>query len=200
MTALPHSIKHIFFKTMSAQVELADFEQWIYTSKELEQGLHEDAYLELLSFSYKKRGARYELFKLLHSLIDAGEYETWKLTLLLNEAKVRNIHLPGVLERFYDLYCNGYYFLNHLGFGFGLYMCVLPAPYKVEHWSELNEAEIMQLVNKLPPALDDELNIVLQWLENGKIVLTGKQDQYNHYKFIDNRTAIEKTRMPQFNL
>lgn len=142
------------------------FERWVYTDKELETVLSSGDYLELLSLNYKKNGARYELFNLLQKLVGAGEYEKWKLIGLLDKAKAHDTSLPGVLEQFYFLYCDGYGFLNTLGLGFGLSMCTLPGPYKAEHWRQLQAAELEQLVQRLPQlSIDYEVNLVLRWLE-----------------------------------
>jgi hypothetical protein len=176
------------------------FEHWVYTNKVLEIALSDDDYLELLSFNYKKGAAKHELFNLLARLIDLGEYEKWKLIGLLHKAKVCDINLPGILEQFYDLYCHGYGFLNTLGLGFGLSMCVLPAPYKVEHWGELQAAELAQLVQSLPKLIINyEVDMVLRWLDEGAIILTGERDELNHLEFIDNRSDAGKARIPQYN-
>lgn len=193
MTELPTYIKQVFFDMMSARMDIQEFEQWVYTNEELEQILSEDNYLKLISLNYKRSAAKYELFNLLQGFTNVSEYETLKLTRLLNEAKIRDINLPATLERFYDLYCDGYYFLRDLGLGLGLTMCVLPAPFKVEHWSQLEESELKDLINSIPLTLDSDIDKVLKWLEEGKIVLTGKQDQYNHFEFIDNRSDAEKS-------
>ena len=198
MKGLPASIKQTFFGMMSGLIPIEDFEQWVYTNEELEIALSDDAYLALVSLNYKKSGAKYELFKLLQSITSVSEYETLKLTRLLNAAKIRDIKLPGTLAQFYDLYCDGYYFLRKLGLGLGLSMYVLPAPYKVEHRSELKESELKALVNSIPLSLENEVNEVLKWLEEGKIVLTGTKDQYDHREFIDNRSDADKASISQY--
>jgi hypothetical protein len=198
MKELPTSVKQTFFDMMSGCIPIEDFEQWVYSNEELEAALSDDDYLALLSLNYKRSGAKYELFNLLQSFTSVSEYETLKLTRLLNEAKIRDIKLPGTLAQFYDLYCDGYYFLQKLGLGLGLSMYVLPAPYKVEHWSELKESELKDLINRIPSSLENEVDEVLKWLEEGKIVLTGAKDQYNHHEFIDNRSDAEKATISQY--
>lgn len=120
MSPLPDAIKHIFFKVMHGKVPIRDFEQWVYTNEQLEALLPEDDYMELLSFNYQQRGAKYLLFHLLSRLVSLGEYETYKLRLLLESARHRNMELPGVLEQLYERYYRGYTFLQSLGLGYGL--------------------------------------------------------------------------------
>ena len=199
MLQLPDHIRQTFFQIMAADIAVEAFEQWVYADCELEQLLPADDYLELISLNFKKSGARYELFDLLEQFVGAGEYEKWKLTNLLLRAKVRDSNLPGVLEEMYYLYCDGYDFLNTLGMGFGLSMCVLPKPNSVEHWSQLQPAELAKLAQSLPMLIINyEVDVVLRWLDEGGIILTGKRDENNRYEFIDNRTDAEKTRITQY--
>jgi len=65
MSALPPNIEHYFFDTIYGKVTLEEFEQWVYTNKELESLLDENDYLELISFNFKNSGAKYELVNLL---------------------------------------------------------------------------------------------------------------------------------------
>lgn len=188
MLKLPNHIKYTFFQAMNGQMDLANFEQWVYSSSDLEQELSKQLYLDLISLNYKQSGAKYELSHLLERHIDKGEYETYKLRRLLNQAKLRNLELPGVLEQFYDLYCHGYYFLQELGINYGLTVTSLPMPYQADHWSALSKEEVVTLVNSIPAELELEVELVERWLDAGKIILTGKQDDLNHFEYIDNRT------------
>lgn len=177
---------------MQGIIDLPAFEQWVYTNKGLERELSDDLYLELIGLNYKKGGAKYELFHLLEQHVDMGEYETYKLKLLITQARKRTLELPDVLEHFYNLYCNGYGFLQVLGLRYGLAMTYLPAPYKVERWDELTQPELAGLVNSFSPDLEEQLNRVQGWLDNGKIILTGETNELGHYEYIDNRTSNER--------
>jgi hypothetical protein len=199
MPELPDHIKQTFYKVMSKQMPIEAFEDWVYASKELERVLAADDYLELVSLNYKKAAVRYDLFNLLQRFVGAGNYEKWKLIGLLNRAKVHDRNLPGILEQFYHLYCDGYSFLNTLGLGFGLSMCVLPKPFKVEHWRELPKDELTKLIQNLPQLIINyEVDLVLRWLDEDAIILTGDLDQFNHYKYVDNRNDAEKVRCVQY--
>ena len=58
MTTLPQDIKGRFYKTVKGDISLDDFEQWLYADKELEKHLNPDDYLDLISLSFKKSGAK----------------------------------------------------------------------------------------------------------------------------------------------
>jgi hypothetical protein len=191
VSTLPEPIKHIFFAVMQGKLSIADFEQWVYTNKELEQVLTEEQYLSLIAFNYKQPRNKYELFELLSQYVSLGEYEKVKLKALLYKAKQRNMELPSVLEEFYDWYCRGYSFLTSLGMGYGLYMTYLQQ-YGGKHWSKLTAPQLEELVESFSPALEAEIEQVERWLDNGKIVLTGEQDELGHYDYVDYRTTTEK--------
>ena len=65
MRKLPIDIKERFFKTIKGDISLDDFERWVYDSKNLENVLGSDDYLDIISLDYKKSGAKYELHNIL---------------------------------------------------------------------------------------------------------------------------------------
>ncbi len=87
MTELPIDIKEGFFKTIKGDISLGNFEKWVYDSKSLETVLDSSDYLDIISLDYKKSGAKYELYNILKRLVDLGEFETYKMLELLNQAK-----------------------------------------------------------------------------------------------------------------
>jgi hypothetical protein len=192
MTELPNPVKQTFFKFMHGKTDIEEFEQWVYTSKELEASIPEEAYTDLISFSYNQQAARYELFKLVKQLVDLGEFEAFKLILLLKEAKLRTPNLLSILEQFYELNCHGYYFLDTLGLGYGLSMVYMPEPYLGRHWKSLDSEELKVVIENISLTLENEIDKVLGWLESGKIILTGVQDELNHYQYNDNRSDTDK--------
>lgn len=194
MTHLPENIKQYLFDTIYGKVTLTDFEQWVYTNKELESLLDEDDYLELISFNFKKNGAKYELVNLLSDkYVDLGEYEKWKLLNSLKTALKRDERLGPILREFYDLYCHGYVFLNDLGLGYGLTIEVPPSPkYKVDTWEELTDSEKEELLDSFYPQLESDIKRTIDWIENGKLIFTGKKDEIGHYEYEDLRTEKER--------
>jgi hypothetical protein len=194
MKNLPQNIEQYFFDTIFGKVTLQEFEDWVYASKELESLLDADDYLELISFNFKKNGAKYELVNLLSDkYLDLGEYEKWKLLNSLKLALKRDDQLGSILRGFYDLYCRGYEFLNDLGLGYGLNVEVPPSPnYKVDTWEELSDSEKKELIASFYPQLELDIKRTIEWIENGKLIFTGRKDEIGHYEYKDLRTDIEK--------
>jgi hypothetical protein len=193
MTMLPQAIKERFYETIKGDISIDDFEQWLYADKELEKHLNSDDYFDLISLSFKKSGAKYELWNLLKKHIDLGEFETYKMLGLLYEAKQKTERLPYVLMEFYDLYCKGYYFLQDLGLGIGLAITVPTVNNTTaDTWEELTCEQQKELLNSFSPELDECIEKVIFWLEMKKIKLTGEQDEMGHYDYEDLRTQEER--------
>jgi hypothetical protein len=164
----------------------------LYTHEEIERLLQADDYLDLLTLNYHKSGAKYELSKLLRKHIDLGDFETYKLLKLLQEAIQKTPRLPFILMEFYNLYCRGYYFLQDLGLSYGL---AVAAP-RVENttadtWDELTGDQQQELVTGFSPGLERELDRVLSWLVTRKIILTGEQNEWKRYTYLDLRPSGE---------
>ncbi|MEN5058863.1 hypothetical protein [Sphingobacterium kitahiroshimense] len=193
MTTLPPDIKERFYKTIKGKISLDDFEQWLYVDKELEKYLNSDDYFELISLSFKQSGAKYELWNLLTKHIDLGEFETYKMLGLLNEAKQKTERLPYILMEFYDLYCKGYNFFHDLGIGIGLAVEVPRVNNTTaDTWDELTYKQQKELLDSFSPELEECIEQIIYWLEKKKIIFTGEHDEIGHYEYEDLRTEEEK--------
>ncbi len=192
MTVLSGHIELLFFRTLKGETPLHDFEQWLYTGKELESLVTEDEYLDFISLNYKASGARYELAKLLRRHIDPGRYETWKLKQLLSSVLERTGDYPRAIIAFYDLYCSGYSFMETLAFGFGLPLDSPMSLSSAESYEQLTVKERDYILNMYYPAIEGEVRKVMGWLDSGEIVLTGLADEFGHYGFLDRRPSHDK--------
>jgi len=118
-----------FYKFLNGDKNLLDIETFVYKQTDLEQQLGNEIYLELINFDFKDKNA-IDLFRqfIFQNISPEGEFETWKLKLLLNYllTDISNIH--KYLDKLYHLYCgiyqdNGqrkyqYKFLSNLGLNY----------------------------------------------------------------------------------
>ena len=79
-------------------------------------------------------------------------FETAKLIDLLNRSKEKDDDTGEILRSFYDMYCNGYYFLQDIGLGYGL-ACEVPLNSGANTWEELDEQDRIELVNTFYPRI-----------------------------------------------
>jgi len=189
---LTESDKIIFFKTMHGDIDLEEFEKWIYENTDLEKIIPPNTYLDLIELNYKKSGVKYELFKKLEAIVSLGDYQKWKLLTILDKALLKDESFPHLMMEFYDLYCDGYYFLNDLGLGYGLTFTVPPSKYQADSWKELRPDQKSECIDELFPKIEKEVLKVKDWIAKGKIVLTSVKDELNRYRYEDFRTDLEK--------
>ena len=189
MLTLPDSIKITLFKVLDGDFAIEDFEEWVYSDAELESALTADSYLDLISLDYKKSGAKYELFKLIGELIDSGEYEMYKLLKLVKNTMQKDEKLPYYLMEFYHLYCDGYDFLREIGLNYGLSVDVPP---NADSWADLTSDQQQELLASFSPGLELEIQRLVNWLQSGKIILTGQKGEYGRYIYTDYRDQEER--------
>ena len=120
----PPHIAEMFYRLFSESISLDDFAEWLYANEsELKQQMNPDDYLDLISFNFEKSYATYDLLQLVKKYISCGEMEKRRLLSLLEDAKHINPKLSVALVTLYNLYSNGYYFLEEVE-GYGLYVVV----------------------------------------------------------------------------
>ncbi|MBM9518602.1 hypothetical protein JWG39_02070 [Desulforhopalus vacuolatus] len=175
----------IVYRLIAGETQIEEFEQWVYSEKKLEQILTSDDYLNLISLSYKQPSSLYEAEKILKRYVDIGKYYEWSLRRVLEKVIDHSENASRYIEKCYDLYCDGYNFLDNLGLGYGLSVVVPPADY-------IEENEQSRLIDGFYPAVAEEASKVIGWLNSGKIVITGHDGSYQGIEYNDNRTLQEK--------
>ena len=58
-------VELVFYRLVSHEIELSEFENWVYSESELEKTLSLDDHLELISINYKTPSGLYEAEKAL---------------------------------------------------------------------------------------------------------------------------------------
>ena len=180
------------YRLIAREVEIDDFERWVYAEKGLEDLLGPDEYLGLISLDYRLPSSLYEAEKILRRYIDIGDYHEWYLRRVLQKVIDRTEDAHESIEQCYDLYCDGYDFLDNLGLGYGLSIAVPPSEYGADTWDALASAEQKRLIDGFYPDVRQEAEKVLRWLDTRKIVLTGQGEGTEGIQYQDNRTAEER--------
>lgn len=177
---------------MGEKISIKEFENWVYETKWLENELTEDEYTDLISLNYGTSSSKYEVGKILKERFDEGKFESVKMVELLTSIIERDGKEGESLMRMYDLYCKGYYFLEDLGLGIGLFIEV-PNKYGVEYYHELNERQKKELVNSVYPSAKELAIELKNWILKGDLKLTGEREsELNRWQYIDNRTEEDK--------
>ncbi|HEY9262742.1 hypothetical protein [Chitinophaga sp.] len=157
---------------MNEEISIRDFEKWVYNNTALEEAMGSEAYIELASINFNNKYATDEVLSQADEFLDYAAFEQHKLMLLLQHLIQKNGDFESLLLATYQQYCWGYKFMIHLGIDYGLNF--------IEGW--IPEAEKSNRINEIYPEVKRRAEQVINWLNSGAIVLTGKD-----YQYIDNR-------------
>ena len=182
----------IVYKLIAEEHELARFEEWIYSSKELETILDAEEYLAIISLDYSQLSSLYEAEKIFRQYIDTGKYYEWYIIRILQQIIDPPIDAYKYIEQCYDLYCNGFSFLNNLGLNYGLRIRVPPANYSADSWYELTSAEQIKLIDSFYPDVAESAQEVLNWFSDRQIVVIDRDEANKSVDYLDNRIDIQQ--------
>ena len=190
MTKFPTDIQTEFFKLLNYETSIENFEKWVYKTKELEAFFDFDDYIEFISLNFKSRHVIHEMKKIVDKYLDYGEFEKRKIDKVLNDLTNRSDDFAKSLIATYDLYCDGYSFLDNIGLGYGLTFS--DDFYNYADWTKLSSQEKNKRIEAIYSGVESEAEKVRGWLDRKQVVLTGEINDIGHYNYIDNRTPEEK--------
>jgi len=109
------SLKERIFKVIEKQIDIKDFERWLYSEKNLSDRMDEGLILELYSFNYNQKGVNYEFRKLFLQFFDEKEFTSWKIIANLKTLE-EGCNVPErILADFYDLGYEDHPYLTSIG-------------------------------------------------------------------------------------
>ncbi|OAQ38506.1 hypothetical protein A5893_13860 [Pedobacter psychrophilus] len=190
MNKFPTGIQIEFFKLLNDELSIENFEHWVYETKELEFFFEQDDYLDFISLDFKDRHIIHEMKKIVDKYLNYGEYEKRKINRILADLISKNDDFSKSLIAAYDMYCDGYEFLDNIGMGYGLTFA--NEFFEFKDWMNLPIDEKSRRVNAIYKGIKTEAEKVQDWFDRKKIILTGEVDEIGHYGYIDNRTIEEK--------
>ncbi len=182
--SVPESIQAKLCDYELGLVSIEEFEQWVYAEKDLETVFRPDDYLELISLSYSRDEAPYQLHRILAPYTDFGEVQKRNLLPILESIVRCDAGTERALIETYDLYCAGYGFLDNLGMGFGHALSLRADGY--------SDGRLPERVEDIYPAAAEEANRVLRWLEEGQVILTGETNEIDSLSYVDHRSETER--------
>jgi hypothetical protein len=110
-------LKHQIFKTIEGLISLHEFELWLYKQEALVNDMDNEFNFVLLSFAYKKSGAKYEFVKEVFLFLDKEEFNLWKVksNLLTLISSKRTAYWDKIFDDFNDLAYHGCHELYAIG-------------------------------------------------------------------------------------
>ena len=190
MNKFPKHIQIEFFKLLNEELSIENFEQWVYNTKELEDCFDQADYIEFVSLNFKDRHVIHEMKKVVNKYLDFGEFEKRKIDKILNDLVIKSDDFAKSLIATYDLYCDGYYFLDNIGIGYGLTFA--DDFYDFTDWTKLPTYEKTKRIEAIYEGVKSEAEKLRDLLHRKKVILTGEVDNLGHFDYIDKRKAEEK--------
>lgn len=168
------------YQVLTKKISLQSFEQWLYEDNVLESR-NPDLYLELISFDYGSEDGFYDNFA---KYVHFHKFEADQIKEYLYSIINRDQKCSDAILLMYELYCQGYKFLQKLGLIYGL--CLVDCSHPV---SLVDESA--NIIDKLYPSIIEDAKNVLHWLEEDKIVFKGQDNGYGIFEYEDFRNAAE---------
>lgn len=190
MNKFPTDIQIEFFKLLNDELSIESFEQWVYKTKDLEACFDPTDYAEFISLNFKSRHVIHEMKNIVNKYLDYSEFEKRKINKILADLTSKNDDFAKSLIATYDMYCDGYGFLDNIGMGYG--MTFANDFFKFKDWLNLPKEEKDRRVNAIYDGVKAEAEKVQDWFDRKKIILTGEVNEIGHHGYIDNRTVDEK--------
>lgn len=181
-----------FYKVLKQEDTIPEFEDWVYSTKELEQKLPRNLYVDLIAMDYKSKYALHELTKLIGEYVDFGAFEVKQIKTFLKSIIDRDANCAASIAMTYELYCQGYQFLQRLGLKYGLLVTFPAVGNYQENWSESSAEAQNELLDKFYPEIIVDASNVLAWLEHDKIIIKSTVDGLGRYEYDDFRSQEEK--------
>ncbi len=169
-------IKTIFLQFLVDRIPIKAFEQWLYSTPELEQMMNCDDYFSLLAIDFNNKFAFRNIYNIIQKYISLDEFVKFKFSILLHDIIEHNEYSPSAIEETYYLYCDGYEFLEKLGLCYGEFLTLF-------------EYSNQQDVDNMYPQIIEDARQVLQWFNTSKIVFIEKKkyDSLYGYEYKDFR-------------
>lgn len=136
----PNRIK--FYEFLNGDIEREELEKWVYQTKELENELPQDHYVDLISFPFKTGDLKYYISKLVDLFFDWQEYEKWRTIKLLKEILGNEIETVLATRKLRQLYLEQEKRIKwplisiRLGVGFESVMDNCPIETEYENWNK----------------------------------------------------------------
>ena len=174
MTFDVDEIESSFFLYLAGELPIKDFEQWIYSTPQIEDRLGKPAYFELVSFNFHQPAADHELSKLIRRYVNPAKFDIWHIKRLLTGVLDGTQDPVVAFENLYNLVWKGYGFLDHLGVQYMLGVDEIPKLTSQQFWDGNAFLRLRKTLDDYIQPLKNEIEIVLHALESGEIEIIGE--------------------------
>ncbi|MBH5317681.1 hypothetical protein I6N90_07685 [Paenibacillus sp. GSMTC-2017] len=161
------SAQRYLYNFQRNNLNLKQFELWIYEHEELENYFGSKEYLDFISRDYSNKYAFDETKKQIRNVIKLERFEQERLiSLLTSLTQITSIkECSGVMEALYDDYCKGYDFLKAMAL---IYLCSVETDSVTMNLVHLDDIQRQKICSEALRLLHD--------FENKKLIITGEYE------------------------
>lgn len=146
-------LRERIFKVIEKQIDMKDFENWLYSNIQLSERMDEELILQLYSFNYNQQRVDYEFRKLFLSFFDEREFTDWKIIANLQTLSEGCKEPERILADFYDWGYKNYPYLTSIGYN----------KYELEDCAYFNRSR-EQMINEIQEEASQLLAEIKDWL------------------------------------
>jgi hypothetical protein len=174
---LPQYIENQLFSVLNHEISIKEFEQWVYQTDDLEKGLSEQNYLDLIAFNFNQEHAFHELYNILTEWIDFPKFEQYRLIFLLDLIIEKDDFWRIAVTNLYHEFIESYNFLY-------VFCWLEDSLYYNEKIGGINPDSM----DSLYISSKEEAIKMKNWLILGTIVIKGREGHRKGTNYTDNRT------------
>ncbi len=171
-------IKDSFLRFLAGELPFEEFEQWLYSTSEIEDYFGASAYLELISFNFRQTTANYEFSKLIYKYVTPAQFYNWQIKRLLKNLLDGTQDPVDIFENLYDLYGKGYPFFDNIAIQYVLGIDEIPRLAAQNLWDEDEFSRRRKMLDNYLVPLKDEVQMLLKALETGEIKITEEREYF----------------------
>lgn len=191
-----------FYEFLNGDIDTETLENWVYSTKELENELPEDHYVDLVSYAFKTGDLKTYISKLVDLFFDWHEYEKWRTIKLLNKILDDEIETVLATRKLRQLYLEQEERIKwplisiRLGIGFESLLDNCPIESEYKNWNKDALKKQLEPVDWYKKDIKEAIKSELAELNN-KEIKSIDMGQIANNKHL-HQLFWEKLRLPDF--
>jgi hypothetical protein len=189
MNKLPTTAQDALFNFACGEIDSTTFQDYLNTNRSYLTYLGATLLTWLQESDFETTEHKAEIIDKLSAHIELDRFELHRINVVLNALINKTDRFIEALYQSYELYADGYFFMETVGVQHGLSFSNTYFDYF--EWEKLPESAKKSSISTIYPSVRAEATKIKQWLDHDKIKVTGKKDGDGLYTYIDIRNDIE---------
>lgn len=189
MNKLPLSSHKLVFPFLTGRMSYDTFVKQLSSDYDVQQQLGPSITCQLKTLSNVDHCESQQAMHLLAPLLPMESFERYRVVSVLQDLISKSNRFIESLYDSYDLYADGYFFMETVGVQHGLTFSNTYFDYY--EWEKLSDAEKKASVDRIYPSVKMEAEKVLSWIEYGHIKITGKKNHDGLFTYLDVRSDFD---------